>query len=75
MTDGGAVGHRRPIGCRQRCRGRRGGGARFEGKETVMYVYGGMMGGFGLLGGGLIWLLVVIVLVLSIAALVKYLRT
>lgn len=37
--------------------------------------YGGMMGGFGLFGGGLIWLLVLIVLVLSIAALVKYLRS
>jgi hypothetical protein len=40
-----------------------------------MYGDGGMMGGFGLLGGGLIWLLLLIVLVLSIAALVKYLRT
>jgi hypothetical protein len=35
----------------------------------------GMMGGFGMLGGGLIWLLVLIVLILSIAALVKYLRS
>jgi hypothetical protein len=34
-----------------------------------------MMGGFGMLGGGLIWLLTVIVLVLAIAALVKYLRS
>jgi hypothetical protein len=35
----------------------------------------GMMGGWGMLGGGLIWLLLVIVLILGIAALVKYLRT
>ncbi len=40
-----------------------------------MYGYGGMMGGFGLLGGGVVWLLVLIVLVLSIAALIKYLRS
>ena len=40
-----------------------------------MYGYGGMMGGFGLLGGGGVWLLVLIVLVLSIAALIKYLRS
>ncbi len=40
-----------------------------------MYGYSGMMGGFGLFGGGLIWLLVLIVLALSIAALIKYLRS
>ena len=33
------------------------------------------MGGWGIFGGGLIWLLLVIVLVLGIAALIKYLRT
>jgi hypothetical protein len=43
--------------------------------ETNMFGYGGMMSGFGLLGGGIIWLLVLIVLVLSIAALIKYLRS
>jgi len=37
--------------------------------------YGGMMGGVGMWAGGLIWLLVLIVLILSIAALVKYLRS
>jgi hypothetical protein len=35
----------------------------------------GMMGGFGMWAGGLIWLLVLIVLILSAAALVKYLRS
>ncbi len=40
-----------------------------------MYGYAGMNGGFGLVGGGVIWLLVLIVLLLSIAALVKYLRS
>jgi hypothetical protein len=42
-----------------------------------MFGTGGMMGGgFGMmLAGGLLWLLVLIVLVLGIAALVKYLRS
>lgn len=40
-----------------------------------MYGDGGMMGGFGFFGGGLIWLLALIVLILSTAALVKYLRS
>jgi hypothetical protein len=40
-----------------------------------MYDMGGMMGGWGMLGGGLIWLLTMILLILAIAALVKYLRT
>jgi hypothetical protein len=42
-----------------------------------MFGFSGMMGdGFGMMwAGGLIWLLVLIVLVLSIAALVKYLRS
>ena len=40
-----------------------------------MWDGGGMMSGFGMLGGSLIWLLTVIVLVLAIAALVKYLRS
>jgi hypothetical protein len=45
-------------------------------KEEIASVdSGGMMGGFGMLGRGLIWLLVLIVLILSIAALVKYLRS
>ena len=35
--------------------------------------YGGMMGG-GMWGMGLSWLLILIVLVLAIAALIKYLR-
>ncbi len=43
-----------------------------EGEERRMYGYPGMMGGFGMLGGGL---LVLTVLVLSIAALIKYLRS
>jgi hypothetical protein len=34
-----------------------------------------MMGGLGMLGGSLIWLLTVIVLILAIAPLVKYLRS
>jgi hypothetical protein len=34
-----------------------------------------MMGGVGMWGGGLTWLLLMIVLILGIAALVKYLRT
>ncbi len=33
------------------------------------------MGGFGLFGGGLVWLLVLIVLILSLAALVNYPRS
>jgi hypothetical protein len=40
-----------------------------------MYDAAGMMGGWGIFGGGLVWLLLVIVLVLGIAALIKYLRT
>jgi hypothetical protein len=40
-----------------------------------MYDAGGMMGGWGIFGGGLIWLPLVIVLILGIAALIKYLRT
>jgi hypothetical protein len=42
-----------------------------------MFATGGMMGGgFGMMwAGGLLWLLVLIVLVLGIAALVKYLRS
>jgi hypothetical protein len=40
-----------------------------------MYGAGGMMGGWGIFGGGLVWLLLVIILVLGIAALIKYLRT
>ena len=34
----------------------------------------GMMGGLGMLGGGLVWLLTVIFRILAIAALIKYLR-
>ena len=37
--------------------------------------YDGMMGGSGLFGGGIIWLLVAVVLILTIAALIKYLRS
>jgi hypothetical protein len=40
-----------------------------------MYDAGGMMGGWGIFGGGLIWLLLVIVLILGIAALIKYSRS
>jgi hypothetical protein len=40
-----------------------------------MWNSGGMMGCFGMWAGGLIWLLVLIVLILSAAALVKYLRS
>jgi hypothetical protein len=40
-----------------------------------MYDAGGMMGGWEIFGGGLVWLLLVIVLVLGIAALIKYLRS
>jgi hypothetical protein len=40
-----------------------------------MYDASGMMGVWGMFGGGLIWLLLVIVLILAIAALIKYLRT
>lgn len=36
---------------------------------------GDMMGGAGMWGMGLVWLLVVVALVLGIAALIKYLRT
>jgi hypothetical protein len=39
-----------------------------------MLGYGHMFGGSMMWGGGLIWLLVVAVLVLGIAALIKYLR-
>jgi hypothetical protein len=39
-----------------------------------MYDAGGMTGGWGIFGGGLIGLLLVIVLILGIAALIKYLR-
>ena len=35
--------------------------------------YDGMMGGSRLLGGGIVWLLVGVVLVLTIAALINYL--
>lgn len=40
-----------------------------------MYDAVGMMGGWGIFGGGLIWLLLVIALILGIAALIKYLRS
>ena len=40
-----------------------------------MYDAGGMMGGWGIFGGGIIWLLLVIILVLGIAALIKDLRS
>ena len=40
-----------------------------------MYDAGGMMGGWRIFGGGLIWLLLGIVLILGIAALIKYLRS
>ena len=33
------------------------------------------MGGIGMWGAGLVWLLVVVLLVLGIAALIKYLRS
>jgi hypothetical protein len=39
-----------------------------------MWGYGYMLGGSMMWGGGLIWLLVVVVLVLGIAALIKYLQ-
>ena len=40
-----------------------------------MYGNGGMMGGLGLMGGGVVGLLVAILLILAIAALIKYLRS
>ena len=40
----------------------------------MMFGDGGMWGGMGMAGFGLIWLLVLIVLVLSSAALIKYPR-
>jgi hypothetical protein len=40
-----------------------------------MFGEGGMLGGMGMAGFGLIWLLALVALVLGIAALVKYLRS
>ena len=71
MADGGAVGHlprSALVAGSTAALGR-------NSQETIMYGYSGMMGGFGVFGGGLIWLLVLIVLALSIAALIKYLRS
>ncbi len=39
-----------------------------------MWGYGGMTSGGGMWGMGLIWLLVLVILVLGVAALIKYLR-
>jgi hypothetical protein len=47
-----------------------------RGIETMLGTGGMMGGGFGMMwAGGLLWLLVVVVLILGIAALVKYLRS
>jgi hypothetical protein len=40
-----------------------------------MMGWGGMFDGSMMWGGGIVWLLVLIVLVLAIAALIKYLRS
>ena len=40
-----------------------------------MSMHDGMMGGWMMVFGGIVWLLVIIALVLGIAALLKYLRS
>ena len=71
MTDGGAVVIvPRARSVTPRCTSLAGPARRRLGgqiaKETIMYGYSGMMGGFGAFGGGLIWLLVLIVLALTL---------
>lgn len=40
-----------------------------------MFMHGGVMGGWMMVVGSIVWLLIIVALVLAIAALLKYLRS